>query len=51
MKTTKSRLEQRSDPLGVGPQIGFAGALTLVGLFAASTIDPDHLVRIGPRTP
>jgi hypothetical protein len=23
-----------------------AGALTLIGLFAAATIDPDHLVRI-----
>jgi hypothetical protein len=25
-----------------------AGALTLVGLFAAALIDPDHLVRIVP---
>ena len=23
-----------------------AGALTLIGLFAASTIDPDHLVKV-----
>lgn len=104
MRTTKPRYEQRNDPLGVGPQIGFAaatfagfaawsglvvsvpnefimpvlatmflafaagfaviawrnhnedptrvtyadvaGALTLIGLFAASTIDPDQLVRI-----
>jgi hypothetical protein len=104
MRTTKSRYERRSDPLGVGPQIGFAaatfagfaawsglivsipavwimpmlatmflafaagfgiiawhnrnedptrvtyadvaGALTLIGLFAASTVDPDQLVRI-----
>jgi hypothetical protein len=104
MRTTKPRYEQRSDPLGIGPQLGFAaatfagfaawsglivsvpplwimpvlatmfllfaagfaviawrnrgedptrvtyadvaGALTLIGLFAASTIDPDQLVRI-----
>ena len=101
---TKHRYEQRTDPLGIGPQVGFAaatfagfaawsglivsvpnvwimpvlatiflafaacfaaiawcnrgedparvtyadvaGALTLIGLFAASTIDPDQLVRI-----
>jgi hypothetical protein len=104
MRTTKPRYRQHSDPLGIGPQIGFAaatftgfaawsglivsvhpdwvmpliatmflvfatgfaviawrnrgedptrvtyadvaGALTLIGLFAASTIDPDQLVRI-----
>jgi hypothetical protein len=104
MRTTKPRYEQRNDPLGIGPQVGFAaatlagfaawsglivsvpndmimpvlatmflvfaagfaviawrnrdedparvtyadvaGALTLIGLFAASTIDPDQLVRI-----
>lgn len=104
MRTTKSRSERRSDPLGIGPQLGFAaatfatfaawsglvvsvhaslvmpviatlllvfaagfgviawwyrgedprrvtyadvaGALTLIGLFAASTIDPDQLLRI-----
>jgi hypothetical protein len=104
MRTVKPRYRQQSDPLGVGPQIGFAaatfagfaawsglivsvhsdlvmpliatmflvfaagfavmawrnrgedptrvtyadvaGALTLIGLFAASTIDPDQLVRI-----
>lgn len=104
MRTTKPRTEQRSDPLGIGPQIGFAaatfagfaawsglvvsvpgewimpvlatmflvfaagfaviawrqrgedptrvtyadvaGALTLIGLFAASTIDPDQFVRL-----
>src|SRR5262245_9964462 len=109
MRTTKSRYEQqRSDPLGIGPQIGFAaatfagfaawsglivsvppewimpvlatmflafaacfaviawrnrkedptrvtyadvaGALTLIGLFAASTIDPDHMVRLVAET-
>jgi hypothetical protein len=104
MRTTRPRYQERNDPLGVGPQIGFAaatfagfaawsglivsvsdemimpvlatmflafaaifavvawrnrgedptrvtyadvaGALTLIGLFAASTIDPDQLVRI-----
>ena len=104
MRTTKPRTQHRSDPMGIGPQVGFAaatlagftawsglvvsvpgewimpvlatmflafaagfaviawrrrnedpnqvtyadvaGALTLIGLFAASTIDPDHLVRI-----
>ncbi len=104
MRTTKSRYRQADDPLGIGPQLGFAaatfagfaawsglvvsipgdlvmpvmasifllfaagfaviawrnhkedptrvtyadvaGALTLIGLFAASTIDPDQLVRI-----
>jgi hypothetical protein len=104
MRTSKPRYEQRSDPLGIGPQLGFAavtfagfaawsglivtlsphlvmpiiatmfltfaagfavvawrrrgedptrvtyadvaGALTLIGLFAASTIDPDQLVRL-----
>ena len=105
MRTSKPRrYEERSDPLGIGPQLGFAaatlagfaawsglvvtlpsmwvmpviatmflafaagfaavawrhrgedptrvtyadvaGALTLIGLFAASTIDPDQLVRI-----
>ena len=104
MRTTKSRYEPAKDPLGIGPQLGFAaatfagftawsglvvsipgdlvmpvmasmfllfatgfavmawrnhredptrvtyadvaGALTLIGLFAASTIDPDQLVRI-----
>jgi len=103
MRTTKRWTAQRSDPLGIGPQLGFAaatlsgfaawtglivtipsdllmpaiatlfllfaacfgviawryrgedptrvtyadvaGALTLIGLFAASTVDPDHLVR------
>lgn len=103
MRTTKPRYDRRSDPLGIGPQIGFAaatfsgfaawtglivtippdlvmpviatmflafamgfgivawrnrgedptrvtyadvaGALTLIGLFAASTIEPDQLVR------
>ncbi len=104
MRTSKPRYEQRSDPLGIGPQLGFAaatfagfaawsglivtlpphvvmpviatmfltfaagfavvawrrrgedptrvtyadvaGALTLIGLFAASTIDPDQLLKI-----
>jgi hypothetical protein len=32
------------DPLRV-TYADVAGALTLIGLFAASTIDPDHLVR------
>jgi cation transporter-like permease len=103
MRTTRPRYDQRNDPLGIGPQVGFAattfagfaawsglivsvstemimpilatmflvsaagfsvvawrrrgedptrvtyadvaGALTLIGLFAASTIDPDQLVR------
>jgi hypothetical protein len=104
MRTTRPRTQHRSDPFGIGPQVGFAaatlagfaawsglivsvpgewtmpvlatmfltfaagfaviawrrrgedpnrvtyadvaGALTLIGLFAASTIDPDQLVRI-----
>ena len=104
MRTTRPRYGQRSDPLGIGPQVGFAaatfagfaawsglivsvpvgwimpvlatmfltfaagfaviawryrredptrvtyadvaGALTLIGLFAASTVDPEQLVRI-----
>ncbi len=104
MRTSKPRYRERSDPFGIGPQLGFAaatfagfaawsglivsipatlimpvlatlflgfaalfgvvawhnraedptrvtyadvaGALTLIGLFAASTIDPDQLVRI-----
>lgn len=105
MRTSKQHSERRTDPLGIGPQLGFAaatfagfaawsglivtvsnemimptlatmflafaagfaaiawrrrggedptrvtyadvaGALTLIGLFAASTIDPDQLVRI-----
>ena len=111
MKSTRQRYEERrSDPLGIGPQLGFAavtlagfaawsglivsiprdmvmpviasmfllaavafaviawrhrgedpkrvtyadvaGALTLIGLFAAATIDPDQLVRaieVGPQ--
>ncbi len=104
MRTIKPRTEHRSDPMGIGPQVGFfgatfagfaawsnlivsvpnewimpvlatmflsfaaafaviawrnrgedpnrvtytdvAGALTLIGLFAASTIDPDQFARI-----
>jgi hypothetical protein len=105
MRTTRHRYDRRNDPLGIGPQVGFAaatfagfaawsglivsvpgpwimpvlatmflafaacfaavawrhrnnedptrvtyadvaGALTLIGLFAASTVDPDQLVRI-----
>jgi ABC-type Fe3+-siderophore transport system permease subunit len=104
MRAAKSRYDQRSDPLGIGPQLGFAaatfsvfaawaglivaipaalvmpviatmlfvfatvfalvawrhrgedptrvtymdvaGAMTLIGLCAAATIDPDQLVRI-----
>src|SRR5688572_13466998 len=104
MRTSKPRYQQRQDPLGIGPQVGFAaatftgfaawsglvvtvpnemimpvlatmflvfaagfavvawrsrgedptrvtyadvaGALTLIGLFAASTIDPDQLIRV-----
>lgn len=104
MRTRPRYGQQRSDPLGIGPQVGFAaatfagfaawsglivtiptelimpviatmflafaagfavvawrnrredptrvtyadvaGALTLIGLFAASTIDPDQMVRI-----
>lgn len=109
MRTTKRWVRQDSDPLGIGPQVGFAaatlsafaawsglivtvpqdllmpviatlflafaagfgviawrrrgedptrvtyadvaGALTLIGLFAASTLDPDQFVRAvtGPR--
>lgn len=103
MRTTKHHFDHRSDPLRIGPQLGFAaatlsafaalsglivtipndlvmpvvaslflgfalafallawqrggdptrvtytdvaGALTLIGLFAASTIEPDQLVRL-----
>jgi hypothetical protein len=104
MRTSRPRTQHRTDPTGVGPQVGFAaatfagfaawsglivslpgewimpvlatmfltfaagfaviawrrrgedpnrvtyadvaGALTLIGLFAASTIDPDQLVRL-----
>lgn len=109
-RTTKRWAQQNSDPLGIGPQLGFAGAtfcgftvwsglivtippelrmpvmatlflmfavgfgivawrnrgedptrvtyadvagaLTLIGLFAASTVDPDQLVRtvVGERS-
>jgi len=110
MRTSKPCYERRHDPLGIGPQLGFAaatfsgfaawsglivtigpnmimpviatlflafaagfaviawrsrggedptrvtyadvaGALTLIGLFAASTIDPDQLVRIVQSKP
>ena len=109
MRTTRHRYDERDDPFGIGPQIGFvaatclgfaawsgliftaprilvmpaiatlflvlaagfavfawrrrgedptrvtyadvAGALTLIGLFAGSTIDPDHLVQIVAGTP
>jgi hypothetical protein len=111
MKSTKRWVRQDGDPLGIGPQLGFAaatfsgfaawcglivsipqnlvmpaittlfllfaagfavvawqragedstrvtyadvaGALTLIGLFAASTLDPDQLIRtvVGERTP
>jgi hypothetical protein len=110
MRTTKRWIRRESDPLGIGPQLGFAaatfsvfaawsglvvtvrpelvmpivttlllvfavvfgliawrrgaedptrvtyadvaGALTLIGLFAASTLDPDQVVRmvVGERT-